>query len=125
MEKIEYINEKKTASLIASACAAGAILSGKDERVVSEFRKFGGYIGLAFQAVDDVLGIIGNKEILGKTAGIDKMNNKLTMAENIGLEKTRELIKEYNKKAMAHLEKTGAETGMFIKLINYLTDRIN
>ena len=45
--------------------------------------------------------------------------------ENIGLEKTRELIKEYNKKAIAHLEKTGAETGMFIKLINYLTDRIN
>ena len=124
-EKIEYINEKKTASLIASACAAGAILSGKDERVVSEFRKFGGYIGLAFQAVDDVLGITGNKEILGKTAGIDKTNNKLTMAENIGLEKTRELIKEYNEKAMAHLEETGAETGMFIELINYLTDRIN
>ena len=125
LEKIEYINEKKTASLIASACAAGAILSGKDERVVSEFRKFGGYIGLAFQAVDDVLGIIGNKEILGKTAGIDKTNNKLTMAENIGLEKTRELINEYNKKAMEHLERTGAETGMFIQLINYLTDRIN
>ena len=125
LEKIEYINEKKTASLIASACAAGAILSGKDERVVSEFRKFGGYIGLAFQAVDDVLGIIGNKEILGKTAGIDKTNNKLTMAEDIGLEKTRELIKEYNKKAMVHLGKTGAETDMFIKLINYLTDRIN
>ena len=53
------------------------------------------------------------------------MNNKLTMAENIGLEKTRELIKKYNEKAMTHLEKTGAETGMFIELINYLTDRIN
>jgi geranylgeranyl diphosphate synthase type II len=125
LEKIEYINERKTASLIASACAVGAILSGKDERVVSEFKKFGGYIGLAFQSVDDVLGITQNKEILGKTAGIDKMNNKPTMAENIGLEKTRELIKEYNKKAMAHLEKTGAETGMFTELISYLTDRIN
>ncbi|MDA8157761.1 MAG: polyprenyl synthetase family protein [Deltaproteobacteria bacterium] len=124
-EKIEYINEKKTASLIASACAAGAILSGNDEKTVSEFRKFGGYIGMAFQAVDDVLGITGNKEILGKTAGIDRINNKLTMAENIGLERTRKLIEEYNKKAMAHLEKTGAETGMFIELIKYLTDRIN
>jgi geranylgeranyl diphosphate synthase type II len=124
-EKIEYINWKKTASLIASACAVGAILSGKDETTVSEFRKFGGYIGLAFQAVDDVLGITGNKEILGKTAGIDRINNKLTMAENIGLERTRKLIEEYNKKAMAHIEKTGAETGMFIELIKYLTCRIN
>ncbi len=125
LEKIEYINEKKTASLIAAACAIGAILSDKDEPVVSEFKKFGSYIGLSFQAVDDILGIIGNKEILGKTAGIDKMNNKFTMAENIGLEKTRELIKEYNKKAMIHLEKTGAETSIFIELTNYLTDRIN
>ena len=124
-EKIEYINEKKTASLIGSACAVGAILSGKDETAVSEFRKFGDYIGLAFQAVDDVLGITGNKEILGKTAGIDRINNKPTMAENIGLESTRKLIEEYNKKAMAHLEKTGAETAMFIELIKYLTDRIN
>jgi len=124
-EKIEYINEKKTGSLIASACAIGAILSGKDETAVSEFRKFGGYIGLAFQAVDDVLGITGNKEILGKTAGIDRINNKPTMVENIGLERTRKLIEEYNKKAMAHLEKTGAETGMFIELIKYLTNRLN
>jgi geranylgeranyl diphosphate synthase type II len=125
LEKIEYINEKKTASLIGAACAIGAILSGKDERAVNNFRRFGAYIGLAFQSVDDILGITGNKEILGKTAGIDKANNKFTVAENIGLKKTEELIKEYNKKAMSHLDKTGAKTGMFIELINYLTDRIN
>ena len=125
LEHIEYINEKKTASLISAACAVGAILSGNDKNIVTEFKKFGLYIGLAFQAVDDVLGVTGNKEILGKTAGIDKINNKPTTAENIGLENTRELIKKYNKKAMDHLEKTGAKTGMLIKLISYLTDRIN
>ena len=125
LEEIEYINEKKTAELIAAACAIGAILSGKDEFVVSEFKKFGLNIGLAFQAVDDILGILGNKEIIGKTAGIDKINNKFTVAENIGFEKTRELIKEYNKKAVSHIEKTGAETAILLELINYLTDRIN
>ncbi len=124
LEKIEYINEKKTASLMSAACAAGAILSGAGKSAVNDFKKFGKYIGLAFQSVDDVLGITGSREIIGKTAGIDKTNDKPTVAGNIGLEKTGKLIKEYNRKALSYLNRTGAETGMFIELINYLTDRI-
>ena len=125
IERIEYINEKKTASLLGAACAMGAILSGAGESAVADFRNFGKYIGLAFQSVDDVLGMVGSKEMLGKTAGIDAINNKPTVAGSIGLEKTAALIKEYNEKAMLHLNKTGAETGLFPELVAYLTDRIN
>ncbi|MFW0883743.1 polyprenyl synthetase family protein [Candidatus Acidulodesulfobacterium sp. H_13] len=125
IEKIEYINEKKTASLISAACAAGAILSSDDDDVINNFKKFGACVGLAFQLTDDVLDITGNKEIIGKTVGIDKANNKLTVAENIGIEKTKELIKKYNEKAIIYLGKTGAETDMFIEFIDYLTKRIN
>ena len=124
-EQIEYINKKKTASLISAACAAGAILSGKDESVISEFKRFGLNLGLAFQAVDDILGILGNEEVIGKTAGIDKINRKSTVAEQMGIEKTKELIKEYNEIALSSIEKTGAEKTLLIELINYLTDRIN
>ncbi len=124
-EQIEYINEKKTASLISAACAVGAILSGKDESVISEFKRFGLNLGLAFQAVDDILGILGNEEVIGKTAGIDKINSKSTLVEQMGIEKTKELIKEYNEIALSSIEKTGAEKTLLIELINYLTDRIN
>ncbi|MGC8554089.1 MAG: polyprenyl synthetase family protein [Candidatus Acidulodesulfobacterium sp.] len=124
-KQIEYINEKKTASLISAACAVGAILSGKDESVVSEFKRFGLNLGLAFQAVDDILGALGNEETIGKTAGIDKINQKSTVVEQLGIEKTKELIKEYNGTALSAIEKTGAEKTMLIELINYLTDRIN
>jgi geranylgeranyl diphosphate synthase type II len=124
-KQIEYINEKKTASLISAACAVGAILSGKDESVVSEFKRFGLNLGLAFQAVDDILGALGNEDIIGKTAGIDKINQKSTVVEQLGIEKTKELIKEYNGTALSAIEKTGAEKTMLIELINYLTDRIN
>ncbi len=124
-EQIEYINEKKTSSLISAACAVGAILSGKNESVVSEFKIFGLNLGLAFQAVDDILGILGNEEVIGKTAGIDKINRKSTVAEQMGIEKTKELIKEYNGIALSAIEKTGAEKTLLIELINYLTDRIN
>ena len=124
-KQIEYINEKKTASLISAACAVGAILSGKDESVVLEFKRFGLNLGLAFQAVDDILGALGNEDIIGKTAGIDKINQKSTVVEQLGIEKTKELIKEYNGTALSAIEKTGAEKTMLIELINYLTDRIN
>ena len=124
-KQIEYINEKKTASLISAACAVGAILSGKDESVVSEFKRFGLNLGLAFQAVDDILGILGDEEVIGKTAGIDKINRKSTVVEQMGIEKTKELIKEYNGIALSAIEKTGAEKTLLIELINYLTDRIN
>ncbi len=124
-EQIEYINEKKTASLISAACAVGAILSGKDESVVLEFKRFGLNLGLAFQAIDDILGILGNEEVIGKTAGIDKINRKSTVAEQMGIEKTKDLIKEYNEIALSSIEKTGAEKTLLIELINYLTDRIS
>ncbi len=124
-EQIEYINEKKTASIISAACAVGAILSGKDEPVISEFKRFGLNLGLAFQAVDDILGIIGSEEVIGKTTGIDKINHKPTIAEKMGIEKTKEMIKVYNDTAITAIEKTGAEKTMLIELINYLTDRVN
>ena len=124
-EQIEYINGAKTASIISAACAVGAILSGKDESTVSEFKRFGLNLGLAFQAVDDILGILGNEKVIGKTAGIDKINRKSTVAEQMGVEKTKELIKEYNGIAISAIEKTGADKKMLIELINYLTDRMN
>jgi geranylgeranyl diphosphate synthase type II len=75
--------------------------------------------------VDDILGILGNEEVIGKTAGIDKINRKSTVVEQMGIEKTKELIKEYNGIALSAIEKTGAEKTLLIELINYLTDRIN
>ncbi len=124
-ENIEYINENKTASLISAACAMGVILAGGDDSVVGNFKKFGTYLGLAFQTIDDVLGITGNKEILGKTTGIDKANNKYTIASDIGLEKTYELINKYNEKALFYLNKTGAKSDALIEFTYHLTNRIN
>ncbi|MCL4542629.1 MAG: polyprenyl synthetase family protein [Deltaproteobacteria bacterium] len=124
-ENIEYINKNKTASLIGAACAMGAILAGGDGGIVDNFKKFGLYLGLAFQTIDDILGITGNKGILGKTAGIDKANNKCTVASSIGLEKTYELINEYNEKALRYLSRTGVIPDTLTEFTCYLTNRIN
>ncbi len=56
----------KTAALLSAGAALGAVLAGADDRVSDSFQRFGHHLGLAFQAVDDLLGIWGATEVTGK-----------------------------------------------------------
>lgn len=68
---------KKTASLIASACAIGAASVTKDEELIERMRKLGETIGIAFQIKDDLFDY-GEQEI-GKPRGIDIKERKMTL----------------------------------------------
>jgi len=77
-EEVYYeIIRKKTATLIASACSAGAASVTGNEEVISRMRLFGEKIGIAFQIKDDLLDY-GSDEI-GKPTGIDLRERKLTL----------------------------------------------
>lgn len=67
----------KTASLIASCCAMGAVSTGANETATEHMRKFGELVGLAFQLKDDLLDF-GNTET-GKMKGIDIKERKMTL----------------------------------------------
>jgi geranylgeranyl diphosphate synthase type I len=69
----------KTGALIAYASSVGAILSGAPETVVSSLERFGLHLGLAFQAVDDFLGIWGRPEATGKPVASDLLSGKKTL----------------------------------------------
>ena len=71
------IIEQKTASLIATACAAGAASTTKDEALVSKMYNFGKNIGLAFQIRDDLFDF-GTDDV-GKPLGIDIKEKKMTL----------------------------------------------
>jgi geranylgeranyl diphosphate synthase type I len=77
--------EGKTASLIAAACASGARLGGADLERAGHFRKFGLHMGMAFQILDDILGIWGAPEITGKPAGDDLLSHKKSLPVIYGL----------------------------------------
>ena len=77
-EDIYYeIIRQKTASLIASACSAGAASSTKDEQTIEQMRLFGEKIGIAFQIRDDLFDF-GTDDV-GKPLGIDIKEKKLTL----------------------------------------------
>jgi len=71
------IIRQKTASLIASACSAGAASATKDEAIIENARLFGEKIGIAFQIRDDLFDL-GDEDV-GKPLGIDIKEKKLTL----------------------------------------------
>ncbi len=66
----------KTAAMFACPFAIGALLGGAEGHVVAAFREFGARLGIAFQAVDDVLGAWGDPRVTGKPAGDDLRTRK-------------------------------------------------
>lgn len=71
------IIRNKTASLLASACAAGAYSATGDLEITEKFRLFGEYTGIAFQIKDDLFDY-GNEDV-GKPTGNDIKEKKLTL----------------------------------------------
>jgi geranylgeranyl diphosphate synthase type I len=91
--KIPTINEylemirKKTASLFEVSCALG-VLSSPDpsDRNVENLSKFGRFTGIAFQLIDDLIGVTGNPELTGKAVGNDIREGKKTFPILLALE---------------------------------------
>ncbi|MCH7231694.1 polyprenyl synthetase family protein [Glycomyces sp. L485] len=73
------MSEAKTASLMGCATSLGALYGGGSETQVRALRDFGLRLGLAFQHVDDLLGIWGDPEVTGKSVYSDLRNRKRSL----------------------------------------------
>ena len=95
-EDIYYeIIRQKTATLIAACCALGAkaVLEESDNAKVEEMRKFGEYIGMAFQIKDDLFDYTDDK--IGKPTGIDIKEQKMTLPLIYALNNSTEKEKKW------------------------------
>lgn len=77
----EYLDilQRKTAYLFSACCEIGAIMGGASAVQQESLREYGMNLGTAFQLVDDLLDISASDEVLGKPAGIDLLEGKLTL----------------------------------------------
>jgi len=71
--------KRKTALLIASSCQLGAVVSGADEKTVFHLKRFGHYVGMSFQIIDDILDFTSTDKELGKPAGSDLIQGNITL----------------------------------------------
>ena len=79
----------------------GAIYAGAAADQLAALTGFGEHIGLAFQIVDDILDVEQSSEALGKTAGKDAAQKKITFPAVYGIERSREMAEE--ERLAAHL----------------------
>ncbi len=101
---LEYIHIYKTGFFFKSCVRCGAILSQATSSQISALSSFGAHIGLAFQIIDDILDITGDKEKLGKDIGSDVQNEKATYPALFGLEKSKAKAAELVDQAIVCLE---------------------
>jgi octaprenyl-diphosphate synthase len=73
------ILQRKTAFLFSACCEIGAILGSADSERQSALRNYGLQLGTAFQLIDDLLDFTATDEALGKAAGADLLEGKLTL----------------------------------------------
>lgn len=81
LTEAEYLDlvERKTAALFACCCETAGILAGVDADAERALRRYGRNVGMAFQIVDDLLDVTGDAVRLGKPAGSDLREGKVTL----------------------------------------------
>ncbi|MDA8076287.1 MAG: polyprenyl synthetase family protein [Actinomycetota bacterium] len=77
----------KTGALLAASCAIGAVLGGAGEVTADALGQYGEHLGIAFQAVDDVLGVWGEPAVTGKPVGADLLARKKALPVAVAFER--------------------------------------
>ena len=91
---LESIHRAKTGALLRVSVRMGAIYAGADSVQLAALTGFGEHVGLAFQIVDDVLDVEQSSEALGKTAGKDAAQKKITFPAVYGIERSRSMAEQ-------------------------------
>src|ERR1043165_6128590 len=70
---------RKTAYLFSACCEIGALLGGATSKQQSAMRDYGMNVGVAFQLIDDLLDFTSSEDVLGKPAGADLIEGKVSL----------------------------------------------
>lgn len=122
-ELLEYIHSHKTACLIDSGFAIGAILAGAPEEDIQRLHRIACKIGIAFQIQDDILDVIGDSEELGKTVGSDAKDGKSTYVSIHGLEQASRDVRTLTEGALVEFDALSAKDDFLRGLILQLVSR--
>jgi geranylgeranyl diphosphate synthase type II len=95
VELLDSIHRAKTGALLRASVRMGGIAAGGDAAQIDALSRYGEHVGLAFQIVDDILDVEESSEALGKTAGKDAAQGKITFPAVYGLETSRGMAQEH------------------------------
>ena len=125
-EELLRLHSLKTGKMIEVSALLGCIAAGysaetKEARAVCAYAR---NIGLAFQAIDDLLDLIGDEAVVGKTLSSDTENQKTTFLSFYGIDGVKDYAKRLTEDAINEIsEIEGSE--LLCELATYLLERDN
>jgi geranylgeranyl diphosphate synthase, type II len=93
LEDLGAIHRLKTGALISASVTAGAALANATPSQMECLKTYAENIGMAFQVVDDILNVEGDKIVMGKAVGTDQARSKNTYPSLIGMAASKEMAK--------------------------------
>jgi len=120
---LETIHRAKTGALLRASLRMGAIYAGASDAEYSALSCYGEHVGLAFQIVDDILDVEESSEALGKTAGKDAAQHKITFPAVYGLDASRRMAQEECRRAHEVLQPFGGRAGRLHELADLIVQR--
>jgi len=120
---LETIHRAKTGALLRASLRLGAIYAGAGDAQYAALSCYGEHVGLAFQIVDDILDVEEPSEALGKTAGKDAAQQKITFPAVYGIETSRRMAAEECAHAHRVLEPFGDRACRLHELADLIVHR--
>ncbi len=105
-DELLELHTLKTGKMIELSAALGCISAGfgRDTREFYHICEYSKKIGLVFQIIDDILDVVGDEKVVGKTLSSDKENQKTTFLTFFSLNEAKEYAKKLTEEAIAELE---------------------
>lgn len=104
LEMLEKLHALKTGALISASVETGALFGGANELQSKHLSDYARHLGVAFQVTDDLLNIVGDPAVMGKSAGTDAEKMKSTYPSLIGMEASNRKARRLVESALQALE---------------------
>ena len=120
---LDSIHRAKTGALLRASVRIGAMYAGATERQVAAISCYGEHVGLAFQIVDDILDVEESSQALGKTAGKDVDQGKITFPAVYGLAVSHHMAARECRLAHETLAPFGARASRLCEIADFIVHR--
>lgn len=124
IENLKYIHKYKTGALFKCSMEIGAKLAQVKNETLELIQQYASNFGILFQVYDDIIDCTLTTEEIGKTAGKDSKDNKLTYVSAYGLDEAKNIFYSLKQKNHDILTKLGIKLNVFDEIYDILEKRI-
>lgn len=123
LRELQFIHRNKTGKLFTASVLLGGLLGGASDEQLEALRRYGDALGLAFQIVDDLLDIEESSATLGKTAGKDVAQGKLTYPALLGVDAARAEVDRLLREAVGNADMIAGPVNSLAPIARYICER--